>query len=518
MRNHIVWLATAGFVSASPSVFSVHDDFLAFPQYEVVFSDTFISDHDARSQLAFAASAPAHPTTGGGASEDATSSPPQGPSAELSRPQGDGSQSASHHGDSRFPVENHPTDSYESMILDGKKYLCAIPLVEIPNKNDSSFVQAKAKAAEEEAAELARATDRGWELLQDMEGKCMYFISGWWSYSFCYNTDVKQFHQLPPGKSTPMFPPVEDESTPSYVLGKFDQPKNSKDQQIDGKRSSRSGDSHGITELQAKGETRYLVQRLGGGTTCDLTGRERRIEIQFHCHPQSADRIGWIKEVSTCSYLMVIYTPRLCHDVAFLPPLESKANPITCREVVADDDVPAWQSRKSFPSNRNLVDSGPSSSSNLVVAGIEVGAMHQVGKPGARLDPPTIVVQPNGAIDLSAMGGKGTLLAKQDKGGQEERLADVDLKQLGIDPKDVASASERLKDKANGNSWKLELYEGPDGTEIRAILQTDDGEGEAGYTDNSSKQKGAPAEGDDGEPEGYESGEAGSEEEFKDDL
>lgn len=480
----------------------------------MIFSDSFISDNDARSQLDYAAlrsSERAHAT---GPSEDATN--PQEPSAELSR-QGDGSQFSP--GDSGFQVES-PTDSYESMILDGKKYLCTIPLVEIPNKNDSAFAQEKAKAAEEEAAELARATDHGWELLRDMEGKCMYFISGWWSYSFCYNTHVKQFHQLPPGKGTPMYPPIEDESTPSYVLGKFDKPKNSKDQRIEGERTSRRGDSHGITELQAKGETRYLVQRLGGGTTCDLTGRERRIEIQFHCHPQSADRIGWIKEVSTCSYLMVIYTPRLCHDVAFLPPHESKANPISCREIVTDADIPTWQARKSSPPN-NLVDSGPvSSSSHPVVAGIEVGAMNQVGKPGARLDPPSIVVQPNGAIEISAMGGKGKLLAKQDKGGKEERLTDEDLKQIGVDPKDVASAREQLKNVANGNSWKLEAFEGPEGTELRGILQTDDGE-EEGHKDKEgdlSQQNGGQANADDGEPEQYRDGEAGSEEEFKDEL
>ena len=79
--------------------------------------------------------------------------------------------------------------------------------------------------------------------------------------------------------------------------------------------------SDGMAELQVKGETCDLFQRLGGGTTCDLTGLEGRIEVQFHCHPQSSDRIGWIKEVSTCSYLMVIYALRLCSPcIPDLPP------------------------------------------------------------------------------------------------------------------------------------------------------------------------------------------------------
>ncbi len=432
-------------------------------------------------------------------SEEPSNAPEQ--IAELSRQVG-GPQSSSDR-NSIFQFDENIA-SYESMILNGKKYLCAIPAVEIPNKNDTAFAQAKAKAAEEESAELARATHRGWELLKDMEGNCMYFISGWWSYSFCYNTHVKQFHQLSPGRGAPVYPPVEDESTPSYILGKFKKPKSPKDQEIDGKKSSRSHDSHMMAELQVKGETRYLVQRLGGGTTCDLTGRERRIEVQFHCHPQSVDRIGWIKEVSTCSYLMVIYTPRLCHDIAFLPPHEYKANPITCREVVSEPDIPTWSSRKSPPLGRKLINSDSSSSSSRpIVAGIEVGAMKQVGKPGARLEAPDTILHPNGVVEIVAPGGKGELLAKQEKGGKVEVISDEDIRKMGLDPKEVAAVRERLKDVAGGKSWKLEAFEGADGTELRGILQGNDLSEEEGHLEPE----------DDGEGE-YE----GSEEIFRDEL
>jgi hypothetical protein len=36
-------------------------------------------------------------------------------------------------------------------------------------------------------------TASGLELLREMEGKCMYYFSGWWSYSFCYQKQIKQF-------------------------------------------------------------------------------------------------------------------------------------------------------------------------------------------------------------------------------------------------------------------------------------------------------------------------------------
>ena len=38
--------------------------------------------------------------------------------------------------------------------------------------------------------------------------------------------------------------------------------------------------SSGNGEIVQRGESRYLVQKLAGGTVCDLTGKERKIEVQ----------------------------------------------------------------------------------------------------------------------------------------------------------------------------------------------------------------------------------------------
>ena len=94
-------------------------------------------------------------------------------------------------------------ETYEKMWLHDQEFLCTIPIVDSPVRNETSEAQALA----EEKKELARATDRGWELLQDLEGNCLYFISGWWSYSFCYNYEVTQFHQLPSQQGRHTFPP-----------------------------------------------------------------------------------------------------------------------------------------------------------------------------------------------------------------------------------------------------------------------------------------------------------------------
>jgi protein OS-9 len=228
---------------------------------------------------------------------------------------------ASHASSSTAPTEPHPTPekslhrayewhssedpdlrldddvaTYEGMMINGQRYLCSIPRI----PPEEAISQANVTSAEEEAKELARATTRGWELLKGMEENCLYFFSGWWSYSFCHGEEVRQFHQLPPGKNVPMYPPVEDKSVQAYILGRFEggikaAHKSSELKMLDGEKSgqkvlNKKSDvgaheirEKGLAKLETKGEVRYLVQKLKGGTTCDLTGKERRIEVQVCC-------------------------------------------------------------------------------------------------------------------------------------------------------------------------------------------------------------------------------------------
>lgn len=476
-------------------------------KYEVIFSDALISDHEAESRIAEAASR-SFPTAQITSTtfEDATPEPAAELAQSLSDPK------------SPEPDSARPSDTYERMILHNKPYLCSIPSAPPLSTNST----AHARAASEETAELARATDRGYDLLRSMSGSCLYFISGWWSYSFCYNTHVKQFHQLPPGKETPIFPPVEDPATPSYVLGKFGEVRN-RFEEADGTDGGRDaglppqeGEEGMTTEIQAKGtsSSRYLSQKLSGGTTCDLTGSPRRVEIQFHCHPQSADRIGWIKEVSTCSYLMVVYTPRLCNDVAFLPPREEKAENIVCREVVQEDDVPSWEQRKRAEAERKLVGETAATvegSGRPVVGGIEVGGMRLVGRDGKRLEPPQNI-QPgshghglHGNSNSNANKMNVMELVSQEpkeKGGKIKKLSDKDLKKLGLDPSVVDAARRELEEVAQGKGWRLEVFENDGARELRAVVDSADDD-------------------EDDEEEGEEEGEyeeMGSQEEYKDEL
>lgn len=488
------------------------------PQYEVIFSDTFISDKNAESSLAYADSLSSASTeTTSTLSKDASTAPE--PATELSQQR--------QHSDSPDPEtqEEARPGSYERMILQNRPYLCSIPHVTPPTSNHTTLAQ----AAQEEAAELARATDRGYDLLKSMSGSCLYFISGWWSYSFCYNTHVKQFHQLPPGKDTPIFPPIEDPATPSYVLGKFGEVRNKF--AIDGRTADKAaglppehGEEGRTTEIQAKGtsSSRYLSQKLSGGTTCDLTGSPRRVEIQFHCHPQSADRIGWIKEVSTCSYLMVVYTPRLCNDVAFLPPREERAEGIICREIVPEADIPEWESRKSREAERKLVGGGEAvGSGRPIVGGIEVGGMKLVGREGKRLEAPQNV-PPGSHNHGNGAGGVNeiatvTLVSQDPKemGGKIKRISDQDMKKMGLDPGVVEAARRELEDVADGKGWRLEVFETEGGRELRGVVDSEDDEDEGneyrGDMDGGDGYEGGGEDEEEEEPEG-------SQEEYKDEL
>ncbi|PMD35060.1 hypothetical protein L207DRAFT_547350 [Hyaloscypha variabilis F] len=458
MRQFIPALLAAPIALASQTVFSVHDDLLAYPQYEVIFSDSFISDIEA-SLIVEQASTAIHDVP-----------PPANTKGIESRlSQTAGHASSPHH--TFDPLH----ETYEMMYLRGEPHLCIIPIVDIPPKNETS--EAEARAAEQK--ELARATDRGWELLQDLEGNCLYFVSGWWSYSFCYNSEITQFHQLPPQPGKPLLPPQRDPTTKLFVLGKARGHESKEDEwgnQIEVHKGKHSEPPK--TELQVKGDTRYLVQKMEGGTTCDLTGKPRRVEVQYHCNPHVTDRIGYIKEVTTCSYLMVVYTPRLCNDVAFMPPKENKANSIVCRELVDEDEIAFRTELKTLEAE---LDATAPKQKLPNVGGLLVGAGKWVNKEGQRMPIPDNFGKEDQrkTVDIIAHG-----LSKAE-GGKVEMISDEDLQKLDLDPEMVDELKKQVEKLAEDKGWKIEVVNQPGRTmEIFGIV---DEEGEDEEADGSEE-------------------------------
>lgn len=379
------------------------------------------------------------------------------------------------------------------MILRDRPYLCTIPHVEPVSRNETRESTTRA----DQEKEVARAADRGWELLQDMEGKpCLYFSTGWWSYSFCYNSQVKQFHSLPPGTNgAPIHEPAEDPTTPSYVLGKFEK------QHGEEKKPAKKGEVNSpATALVTRAETSYLVKKLTGGTACDLTGKERKIEVEFHCNPQRTDHISWIKETATCAYLMIVNTPRLCDDVAFQPPKAVKANPIVCREILKPEEVADWETRKTAEATRKMIDHEPTSP-RLFVGDIEVGGMKEVGREGRRIE--------KGRAATSVEERAETVAAQ--KNGKIEGLSKAELRKRNLNPEAVEAFRKELQKRAGAKDWKIQIWDEANGQlELRGIIASEDN-GE----DGSSESYEEISKDEDGEEE--EGGE-GSEEVYKDEI
>ncbi|KAF2133063.1 Pkinase-domain-containing protein [Dothidotthia symphoricarpi CBS 119687] len=512
---------------ASQHAFSVFDDLLAFPQYAVVWPDTFIAEDEATALLAQHA-----PRSSGSAPLE-----PQ-ETQELSK---------------RDPLsaDTPPTDdaleqTYEAVVLGGQRYLCSIPTIpeEVPQNSTTTAEEAKA----EEEKELMRATDRGWELLEGMKGNCIYYLSGWWSYSFCYKDEVKQFHQLPPSRGIPMYPPVEDTSVWSFVLGRY--PKDDKRKTLGSEQGTKETfDDEGnmahheekgmeIPRLESKGSSRYMVQQLSGGTQCDLTGKDRKIDVQFHCNPQSADRIAMIKETSTCSYLMIVDTPRLCNDIAFQPPQENLAHPISCRPVVPASDLPAWETLRLEAQAREadrlaalklqkqkLKDAPPGalkdtsnplrdlaqSAKRIVIGGIEVGAHQLVGSEGKVIEKSVVVG-----------GGKETFLGTVASSDGSQMTAEQMRELMITDPKAVEKLKANLDKLAGRKGWKLDLVDTPRGREFRGIIEVDEEEkgkkGKGEKKDEDKAVKGGEGEAEEEYADEEEDVQEGSEEVYKDEL
>ncbi|KAK0719018.1 glucosidase II beta subunit-like protein-domain-containing protein [Apiosordaria backusii] len=545
-RLNLVLLASLQLCRARQPSFSIHEDLLAHPQFEIVFSDQFISEADALALLdTQSSSSPAPSATPSSQTELASPSPETNAN--------NGQQNPEDTDDDSNPV----SETYELINSSPWKYLCTVPvLAPPPTLNQTATELAKA----EEAREMTRASAKGWELMSGLEGHCLYFMSGWWSYSFCYGKDVVQFHALPRG--TEGGPPVRDESSQEYVLGRA-LPASDRQQQ-----QQKEGQEKGLappnSELQVKGDQRYLVQKFEGGTICDLTNKPRTIEVQYHCHPGVAgDRISWIKEVTICTYLMVVQTPRLCDDVAFLPPKVTRRHPVTCKQIVSsEEEESAWRYQKQVEAGGVLEGTGerakvkvgrPSGGvdnnpfSGMTIGGVVVGG-HKIlggrvnadGTPAFKLMPPRHIAA---LATPKAASATQVLLAKEKEGAPIDRLSPEKLEELGIEESFLDEMEQKLEAVSGGEGWRLEVVDAPGQERQYVVYQMlDNGadaidlekkqtlppggaeenkKGEKRKTTKKQKPKAKKAGGHQGKTEGkkqQKDEEEGSREEFKDEL
>lgn len=230
--------------------------------------------------------------------------------------------------------------------------------------------------------------------------------------------------------------------------------------------------------------------------------------------------------MTTCSYLMVIYTPRLCNDIAFLPPRETQANPIACRQVLAATDIPAWEETRQISDSSNphhLLHQPPGLKRHanpnndqyvpIIIGGIEIGAKIHVGSDGRRIESGQVAGGGVVRVDVVARGDARA------EGGKVHRLSNEDLRTLNVDPETVDRLREELKEVSEGRAWRLEVVDGPGGVhELRGVVDGDGGDGSEGGAGAGEEEMPGAYVGE-GEGEGGGEGEGeGSEEEYREDL
>jgi hypothetical protein len=120
---------------------------------------------------------------------------------------------------------------------------------------------------------------------------CLYqiFDGNYWAYEICAFKQVIQFHPNKKGEQ------------------------NSKSQNVLGKAAVKTISTIETEVVNGLG-VNYLLQKWEGGSKCEINGQSRTCRVEYYC--SNEEKIASVREVSTCNYLVVVHTPRLCSELA----------------------------------------------------------------------------------------------------------------------------------------------------------------------------------------------------------
>eukprot|EP00842_Homolaphlyctis_polyrhiza_P006435 jgi/Hompol1/6793/HPOL_005092-RA len=141
---------------------------------------------------------------------------------------------------------------------------------------------------------------------------------GYWTYELCQGRHVRQFH-LPAEKDNRPLKPGAAPTT--YLLGRASPPASASDH----------SDATIKQDTSELGAAAYLEEIWRGGTDCDVTGLPRETTVQYFCSATLDSHIASLRETSSCKYLVVVMTPLLCKDPAFVRHAVDSAPAIECR-------------------------------------------------------------------------------------------------------------------------------------------------------------------------------------------
>jgi protein OS-9 len=214
---------------------------------------------------------------------------------------------------------------------------------------------------------------------------------------------------------------------------------------------------------------------------------------------------------------MIIDTPRLCNDVAFLPPQESKAHAIACTLVLPSASIPSYLAAK----ESQLASEDERSAEELDIELNDAINLLETGqirlKPGNREFAGDIEIGAHKFIPTDKKLEKGVIVG----GGKEKHLETIAksdgyvaeekvLRKLGIKSiKDMDAVKKEVEKAAKGKDWRLDVVETPRGKELRGVIETRGGNDEGSGTGDGSLQQ-------DGEQS--QDQQEGSEETYKEEL
>ncbi|XP_023634544.1 protein OS-9 homolog [Capsella rubella] len=206
----------------------------------------------------------------------------------------------------------HPGENLESMVMmdkHGGRFLCYLPKEEKATSGWTSSQQNISTVMMDTHKQVKLRTPD--ELLQSLE-KCIVRQEGWWSYEFCHEKYVRQVH-------------TDDENkiVQEFLLGTFDP-------------EATAGFNQTVSDASDASQ-RYHSHVYTNGTTCDLTGSPREVEVRFVCAETRA-MITSITELSTCKYALTVQCPTLCKHPLFQ--LEKPvSHTIHCNPIPVEKDV-----------------------------------------------------------------------------------------------------------------------------------------------------------------------------------
>lgn len=215
---------------------------------------------------------------------------------------------------------------------------------------------------------------------------------------------------------------------------------------------------------------------------------------------------------------MVIQTPRLCDDVAFLPPQKDQPNSITCAPVLKESEIEDYE--------RDLRDLKEAEQEAAQLFENDEKAAQAFGSEGLIQIAGDILIGGHAIVPADLKLEKGAIVG----GGKEtyidtvassdgKSLSEAYMKKLGLgDPKAVEKLKKELEKIADGESWKLDVIDTPRGREYRGIIgDENEKEKDAGKKEPEEKKQEkheGKDQGDEKQDENKETSNRGSEEEY----